>query len=309
MNGLPAPPEVLIFFRIPKTGGNTMDRPLARCFPGAQHFDAEVGFTGSALLTRSREKIEAKFRSLPLAQQQAVRCVMGTHIPLGLHTLFDRPAKYFTIVRHPVDRVVSSFFHLRRSTHIPSYPHIKDMTLENYLDSGIGLDPFDQQVRMLSGCPELDVPMDAAGRPISAPKVERRHLEMAKRNIEALFVAAAPLEDFTGMLLFLRAIYGWKMHNLVFRVRNETPGRPRLAAVAEATRRRLADCNRYDIELYDWVQARFAAQIARLEPAFTRERARFALLNGLAQGIGRFASLPARKLAGRLLAVRRAASA
>jgi len=308
MSHLPQPPGVLIFFRIPKTGGNSMDRPLARCFPGAQHFDAEVGFTGSALLTRSRERIAAKFEQLAPAEQHAVRCVMGTHVPMGLHTMFDRPAKYFTIVRHPVDRAVSSFFHLRRSTHIPSYPHIKDMSIEEYLDSGIGLDPFDQQVRMLSGHSELDVPMDPNGRRIWAPNVERRHLEAAKRNIETHFLAAAPIEDFTGMLLFLRAIYGWKLHNLIFRVRNETPGRPQLERVAEATRRRLAECNRYDIELYDWVKERFAEQIRSLEPEFSRERRRFELMNGMAQRFGRIASMPARRLASSLFAVRPAAT-
>src|SRR5271166_568043 len=190
------PPEILIFFRMPKTGGHTMDAPLVHCFPGPQHFNAEVGFTGSALLIRSREKIAEKYESLSLDERRAIRCVMGTHIPMGLHTLFDKPAKYFTIVRHPVDRVISSFyFTLRVSIHIPSARHIQGMTLEQYLDSGIGLDPFDQQVRMLSGCPDLDVPLDPDGRPISAPAVERRHLEMAKRNIEDRFIAAAPLEE------------------------------------------------------------------------------------------------------------------
>ena len=44
---------------------------------------------------------------------------------------------------------------------------IKDLTLEQYLDSGIGLDHYNHQVRMLSGCLELDAPWDLEGRRIS----------------------------------------------------------------------------------------------------------------------------------------------
>jgi hypothetical protein len=60
------------------------------------------------------------------------------------------------------------------------------------LDSGIGIDQDNHQVRMLSGCPELDGPWDPA---ISIRPVERRHLEMAKRNIEERFIVAAPIEN------------------------------------------------------------------------------------------------------------------
>jgi hypothetical protein len=67
---------------------------------------------------------------------------------------------------------------------MPCYPFIKDLTLEQYLDSGIGIDQDNHQVRMLSGCPELDAPWDSKGGPISTSSAERRHLEMAKRNIE-----------------------------------------------------------------------------------------------------------------------------
>lgn len=295
-------PEILIFFRMPKTGGHTMDAPLVHCFPGPQHFSAEVGFTGSALLTRSREKIVAKYEGLSLDARRAIRCVLGAHIPMGLHTMFDRPAKYLTIVRHPVDRVISSFyFTLLVATHVPSSRYIQGMTLEQYLDSGIGLDPFDQQVRMLSGCPDLDVPLDPDGQPISAPPVERRHLEMAKRNIEDHFVAASPLEEITGMLLFLRRLYGWNLRDILYQIRNVTPGRPSLNAVPIATRRRLEDYNRFDIELYDWVKARFAKQIRDLEPGFSRDRRRFEVMNSAAQAVSRIVPGPVRGVARRML--------
>jgi Galactose-3-O-sulfotransferase len=159
------------------------------------------------------------------------------------------------------------------------------LTLEQYLDSGIGIDQDNQQVRMLSGCPELDAPWDPDGGPISTPPVERRHLEMAKRNIEERFIAAAPLEQITELVWFLRRLYKWPVHQLFFPRRNVNPDRPKCNSVSASTRKRLEELNRYDTELYDWVRTRFRRQIAPLQPHFSREVKMFCTLNHFAQAI------------------------
>jgi hypothetical protein len=287
-SGLPglAAPELLIFFRMPKTGGSTMDGVFEHCFPG-QYFHAHTGNTDSALLVRSTAGIRRKLDALAAEQRRAIRCVIGAHVAMDIETIFDRPARFFTIVREPVDRVISSFFYIRAAKHLPSHRFIKDMTLERYLDSGIGLDADNHQVRLLSGCPELDAPWDKEGGPIAAVPVTRRHLEMAKRNIAERFIVAAPLEEFTALVWFFKRLYGWPLHRTFFQIRNETPDRPVTEAVSQATRQRLADRNVYDIELHEWVKGRFAAQIRPLEPGFSREVRRFDRLNRSIQRFGR----------------------
>jgi Sulfotransferase family len=300
--GIPglAPPQVLIFFHIPKTGGQTMQAIFEHCFPD-QHFNGKLANSGTALLVGSTARIAKKFCQLPSERQRAVRCMIGAHCAMDVDTIFDRPSKFFTIVRHPVDRAISHFFFIRNLNNLPCYPFIKDMTLEQYLDSGIGLDHDNQQVRMLSGCPELDAPWDLDGRKISTPPVERRHLEMAKRNIEERFIAAAPLEEFAALVWFLKLLYGWPFHRILFRIHNENPNRPKLAAVSEATQKRLEEGNQYDIELYEWVKARFAKQIQSMEPHFSRDVRRFDMLNRGVQRISRLSPQPIRGLAKRLL--------
>jgi hypothetical protein len=295
-----APPPVLIFFHIPKTGGMTMEKVIERCLQD-QQFNAYLKMPDTALLVRSTAKVAEKFHKLPIERQHAVRCMVGTHFTFDVATIFDKPSKFFTIVRHPVDRVVSNFFHNRVMSHLPCYPFIKDLTLEQYLDSGIGLDQDNHQVRMLSGCPDLDGPWDLEGRPISIRPVERRHLEMAKRNVEERFIVAAPIEEYTALVWFLKRLYGWPFHRVLFRINNETPNRPKLAAVSEATRKRLETLNRYDIEVYEWVKARFAKQIQSMEPHFSREVRRFDMLNRGVQRISRLSPQPIRELAKRLL--------
>lgn len=299
---IPQPPSILIFFHIPKTGGTTMDAILSRCFPGPQHFDGQVGTSPSGLSIRPREKIEAKYHARTVEQRQAIRCVMGTHYPMGIDSMLDRPAKYFTILRPPVERVASHFFDDRTQKHLPCHERIKNMTLEDYLDSGLGITPFDNQVRLLSGCPELDTPWDPAGGPISAPPVERRHLDLAKRNIEDRFITAAPLESFTTLLMMLRRIYGWRLQQLLFVKHNVGAARPfKTEPISAASRRRLEDSNRYDTELYEWAKTRFAEQMRSFEPELSRDRARFELLNAATQRLDRTVPASVRKLASRVL--------
>jgi hypothetical protein len=274
------PPEILIFFHIPKTGGTTMDGILGRCFPGVQRFDGALGDIRSALSIRPRDKIEAKYLALSDAERRAIRCLMGTIYPMGIHTMLDRPAKYFTILRPPVERAISHFYNNRKLPHQPFYERIKDMTLDQYLDSGVGIEWQDYQVRLLSGCPELDTLRDPAGGRIYAPPVEPRHLELAKRNIEQHFIAAAPLESFASLLLVLRAMYGWKLRQFLSVRRNVgADGSSGTEPISAASRRRLEETNRYDVKLYDWVKARFAEQTRVLEPELSRDLRLFEFLN------------------------------
>lgn len=291
-----------------------MDGLFEHCMPG-EFFHAHMRRLESPLLVRPTEWIAERFRLLPPEKQRAVRCLIGTHVAMDVDRIFDRPAKFFTIIRQPVDRVVSHFYHVKTEQHVPVHPYIKDMTLEQYLDSGMALDTDNLQVRILSGAPELDGRWDPDGGPVVAATVEPHHLEMAKRNIEDRFIVAAPLEQFTALVWFFKRLYQWPTHRVCFMVRNdnagykqnEREGRPPLTALSPATRQRLEHCNRYDMELHAWVTARFAEQIRPMEPHFSRQVHRFALINGGVQRVALRSPPYLRRLAGRVLFLHSAA--
>jgi hypothetical protein len=297
------PPEILIFFHLPKTGGTSMDAILSRCFPDSQHFDGAMADTRSALNARPREKIEARYHALLDTEKQTIRCVMGTHYPFGIHTMLDRPAKYFTVLRPPVERCISHFLDNRKLRHQPFYDRIKNMTLDEYLDSGVGIESLDCQVRLLSGCPELDVSRHPAGGRISAPSVEKRHLELAKRNIEQHFIAAAPIGAFDSLLMLLRSLYGWKLWQMLY-VRHNVGYEDvaRRTLISTASRQRLEEMNRYDTQLYEWVKIRFDEQTRAMEPELARDLRRFELLNATAQRVRGILPNLVGKPIGRLLA-------
>jgi hypothetical protein len=297
---VPQAPEILIFFHIPKTGGQTLSGVLRNCFRN-KYFDCTMDSPDTALNFVFTARVASRFHGLSVEKQRDIRCVAGEHIHMDVATIFDRPSEFITLVREPVDRVISNFYFFRKDPKVPCYPFIKDLTLEQYLDSGIGIDHDNQQVRMLSGCPELDAPWDLTGGPISTPAVEGRHLEMAKRNIEERFIAAAPLEEITELVWFLRWLYKWPVHRLFFPIRNINPDRPNRGSVSTSTRKRLEELNYYDAELYEWVSARFRRQIAPLGPHFSREVKIFGTLNHFAQPItqNRFIRVAAKRLRNR----------
>jgi hypothetical protein len=288
---VPAAPDILIHYHLPKTGGTTLNILLRGNFPGSQRFIAKTGVTYSHLWTESFDALKAKFDALTPEEKLAVRCVTAAHLPWGVHTIFNRPSKYVTVLRHPVDRVVSHFYFVHEDD--TDKPISDTMTLDDYIDSRIDLGPYDFQVRMLSGAPELDaIRCDARG-PIAITPVEDRHLEMAKRNIEEHFLAAATLEDFTALVLYLRRIYGWSWTKVLFEEINATKARP--ARIPEATRCRIEALNRYDLALYEWTKSRFRAQIAVLDPAFECELRLFKTVNHSVRIVGRLVPFEVRR--------------
>jgi hypothetical protein len=158
-SGIPGltPPDMLVFLRIPKTAGTTVQLVFERCLAGA-NFHGRMLRSTSALLARPTSDFAERFRRLPPEKKRAIRYFVDEHAFLDVASVFERPVRFFTIVREPVDRAISSFFHNKVSDHLISYPFIKDMTIEEYLDSGIGIDWDNHHVRILSGCASLVCP-------------------------------------------------------------------------------------------------------------------------------------------------------
>jgi hypothetical protein len=248
-------PQTLIFFHIGKTGGVSLGTVLARNFPLAQQFNGNVGETRSALGVRRLEPIADAYHALEPDHRRQIRLVAG-HVPMGLHTMLEQPARYVTLLRHPVERVISSFSYMRQVPAIPIQPWIRAMSLEAYIDSRLGLDPYDYQVRVLSGAAELDAAWEPPG-PLKTAAVERRHLRQAQHNIRTHFVFAGTLERFEEALILLRWMYGWRFEALLVERQHITPGRPRLTALPAATLEKIRAHNALDLALYKWVDARF----------------------------------------------------
>jgi hypothetical protein len=268
----PFGPEILIHLHIPKTAGLSLSSMVRHGFPSNEVYETpkNVEFNGLGFVTLDccvRDLV-----SLSPDNMKRIRYVCGS-APFGLHRAFERSAKYFTVIRHPVDRVISWFFYITQEN-VPYMREGRLLTFEEYVESRYDIQLNDYQVRVVSGCSDLDADLTGGGAP-----VKQHQLELAKRNIDELFLAAAPLEQMTELALMVRMTYGWPMRRLQSEYQNRTKRRPRIKDIPARLVKIIEDCNSHDMELYEWVRKRFAAQKELFEPRLSKDRRVFGIVN------------------------------
>ncbi len=297
----PAVPAVLIHLHIPKTGGTSLNSMVHHGFRNNEILDITVipaaRYNGLGLAPH--ELCRQHLASHAPDALRRIRYVSG-HLPVGLHRAFDRTAKYFTIIRHPVDRVISDFF-FRIQENEPYVNAGRLLTFEEYVESRYDIYLNDYQVRVVSGCPEFEGEQPQIGMQAPGPPVERHHLEQAKRNIEKHFLAIAPLEKMTELALLIRRVYGWPMRRLLTEYKARTKRRPRIHEVSPRVIKIIKDCNSHDLELYEWAGKRFAAQSQLFEPQLSRDQYVFCAVSQLLNGAGKVLPWSARKRLAQML--------
>lgn len=259
---MPPHPPTVIFLHIPKAAGTTLHRILERQYPPAAIFSI-----GSDAHTSIRE-----FKELPDAQRAAIRLFRG-HMPYGLHTYLPQPTTYFTILRDPVERVISYYHYILRTPAHYLYDTVvgQKMSLKALLESGLPIMMNDTQVRLISGV-WADV-----GFGECTPGI----LEMARHNLAQSFSVVGLAEQFDATLLMLKRMYGW---GHMFYVR-ENVGHGSQLQHDSATLALIRQFNQLDQALYSETQNQFRQQLQQQGATFQANLSLFRLGNQLYQTI------------------------
>jgi Galactose-3-O-sulfotransferase len=229
----------LIYLHIPKAGGSTLTGVLRRYYHQADVFQ----------IRRPWKETTAEFIEMPAAKRADIRLLAG-HMPFGMHLHFTQPSDYITVLRRPVDRVVSHYYFARKASAHVLHEAAKRVTLDEYVGSGMSLEMDNGQVRLLSGHDE-DIPLGKCGREL---------LDEAKRNLRDHFLVAGLVERFDESLLLMRRKLGWKAWP-VYLKRNVTSGRPEADTLSSDTIALIDRYNELDRELYEWAAQRFRADL------------------------------------------------
>lgn len=229
----PGEPRSVIFLHLPKTGGSTLLAILERQYPGA--------------LVRVGSDDAGEPRLPDLEPGRRIDCFAG-HMPFGLHRKLAQPATYVTLLREPVDRVVSEFHFVERHSEHPLHRRFqaRGSGLEEYVD----VTEADLMTRWISG--------SAVPRP--GDPLPRAALETAKRNLETHFGAVGLVERFDESLLLMKRALGWS--HVLYRRKNVTYGRPGMGSHSAETLRCIRERNRLDAELYAFAEGLFERQLA-----------------------------------------------
>lgn len=248
----------IIFLHIQKTAGTTLHRIIERYYT-----PEEIYFFDAHTYTYEQ------FSNLSAAERVSIRMLRG-HMVFGPHELLPQPTTYFTVLRDPIERVISHYYHVRRDANHCYHDFLvsNEMDLKAYVESGIHRGMSDFQTRVLAG-----------GKWHNAPygKCPEEALEAAKENFRKRFAVVGLMERFDETLLFLRRAFGWR--DIFYVPQNVSRRRPSKHELAPETLEAIVNVNRVDVKLYAYVKERFNQNVRQLGPVFARKIRAFRLVN------------------------------
>ncbi len=230
----PVDSSTLIYLHLPKCGGTTLNRLIEWEYPIHRIYSVDPSFfrwSYYSLLRWSPRRL-ARLR------------VIKGHMPFGIHQRIPGPSTYITVLREPVERVISEYYFARHYRLHPQHRRMQKLSLEEYATTTTH---HNLQCKLLAGLP--------APRDFLAGPCTEQTLDAAKANLARHFTLAGLTERFDETLALFKVLFGWKLNH--YASFNVTAVRPRSDSVPSATKRLIADRNRFDVALYEHVLPAF----------------------------------------------------
>ncbi len=170
-------------------------------------------------------------------------------MPFGIHKRLPQPATYITVLREPVERVISEYYFALHYRLHPQHKRMQNLSLEQYAAT---TPHHNIQCKLLAGLP--------GPRDFLAGDCTEETLAAAKANLAQHFTLAGLTERFDETLALLKVLLGWKLsHYASF---NVTRIRPKKEAVPDHVQQVIADRNKYDLAIYEHVIPIFERALA-----------------------------------------------
>jgi hypothetical protein len=205
---------VTLFMHLPRAGGTTLASVVWRQFGDAAFYDV-YGLD-------PRDRVKELF-AMPESERDRIRCVSG-HFLYGVHEAFERPCRYITMLRDPVERLISSYHYMKTKPKNWLYKEIVggNLSFEEFVHSE-GLVRY--EVR------NLQTRQLAAVEP--PEQVNEQHGDLALQRLREQFALVGVTERFDDFLLTARQLFGWQ--NILYYRKNKGHGK---TAVRDYLRRR-----------------------------------------------------------------------
>ena len=252
--------DLFIHLHIPKTGGTTLRDIIQR-----QYRSEKI------LMIPKLEESENILKEVSTSQINQLKLIQG-HLKYGLHNHFHRRAKYFAIIRDPINRVLSTYYYVLSQKNNPQNLSTANnqMTIYDFVQSGVNPFLINGQTQLISG----------KTGDIDNPIIESEELfSLAKENIENDFLFLGITEMFDETILILKNMLGW--HMPYYSIANRTKKKPNYDAVNPTIISFIKEHNQLDIKLYNITKTSLLNRIAEENDLFQDRINKFKKINKL----------------------------
>ena len=252
--------DLFIHLHIPKTGGTTLRDIIQR-----QYRSEKI------LMIPKLEESENILKEVSTSQINQLKLIQG-HLKYGLHNHFHRRAKYFAIIRDPINRVLSTYYYVLSQKNNPQNLSTANnqMTIYDFVQSGVNPFLINGQTQLISG----------KTGDIDNPIIESEELfSLAKENIENDFLFLGITEMFDETILILKNMLGW--HMPYYSIANRTKKKPNYDAVNPTIISFIKEHNQLDIKLYNITKTSLLNRIAEENDIFQDRINKFKKINKL----------------------------
>jgi hypothetical protein len=235
--------KAVFFLHIPKCAGTTLTEEIIK-----KKFKPHQSII---FYEHGTEVLIDRLKGMSRKEQEKIKCIAG-HFAFGIHRYYTvGPVTYITLLRDPIERVISHYyFVLRREEHyLHKIVKEKNYTLEEYVENKLTVELNNGQTRILAGI----------GWGAEFGKCPSTMFEKAKENLETYFTAVGISERFDGFLELLNHKMGWEIPE--YQNRNVRQQNSRATEIDNKTLEVIRKYNRFDIELYKYVQSFFSIEL------------------------------------------------
>ena len=233
---------VVLFLHIPKAGGSTLGEYVYNqcCVSGSSNEDplnAGVAYLDYGFL--KPPELVVPEHVINLLSRSDLRAVIG-HFWFGLHEHVTRPCRYVTLLRDPVERVVSLYYYAKLE---------ETMSLEAFARKPPFREVDNDQTRRIAG---VDPPVG---------ECTQATLDLARENLRRHFDVVGTTERMDETLAQLKVKLGWNREVVSF-PRNVNTERPKSSSLTPGAVAAIRARNELDYELWRYASELLDAGIS-----------------------------------------------